>query len=318
MKIIRNLKYSKNFTKNSVLIIGNLDGVHKGHQSVIKSAKKIAIKTDSRLGVLIFDPHPKVYFTKNNNFLITELEQRIKILKEHDIDYVIVMNFDKKISSMSPNHFCEKILKNGIQMRHIFVGTNFKFGKSRSGDYKYINSFGKKNNFKLNPIKLIKTPSYLAKKTKCKIYSSSNVRKLISAGKLKHAKSLLGRNFEVVSKIIKGDQRGRTIKVPTANLNIDHYIKPKYGVYAVEVEIRRNNLKKKKYFGIANFGIRPTFNKKKAVLEVHIFNFNLNIYNSTLKVSFVDFLRDEEKFSGIESLKKQVKSDILMAKKVLN
>ena len=97
MKIIRNLKYSKNFTKNSVLIIGNLDGVHKGHQSVIKSAKKIAIKTHSRLGVLIFDPHPKVYFTKNNNFLITELEQRIKILKEHDIDYVIVMNFDKKI-----------------------------------------------------------------------------------------------------------------------------------------------------------------------------------------------------------------------------
>ncbi len=318
MKIIRSLQTSKKFTKDSVLIIGNLDGVHIGHQTIIKSAKKIAVKNNTYLGVLIFHPHPKAYFTKKNNFLITQLDQRIEILKKQNVDYVIVMKFDKKISSMTPKNFCDKILKNGIQMNHIFVGSNFKFGKARSGDYKYLNSYGKKNNFKLTPIKLIKTSANLAKKTNCKIYSSTNVRKLISVGKPKHAKNLLGRSFVVYSKVEKGDQRGRTIKVPTANLNIDNYVKPKKGVYAVEVEINRTNIKKKKYLGIANFGIRPTFNKKKAVLEVHIFNFNLNIYNSKVKVTFVDFLRDEKKFSGIEMLKRQVKSDILKAKKILS
>ncbi len=151
-----------------------------------------------------------------------------------------------------------------------------------------------------------------------KIYSSSNIRALIQRGEVKLANKFLGAPFTIVSRVMKGDQRGRTIGVPTANLKIDEYIQPNHGVYAVRAKVMNKSAKGKYYKGIANFGVRPTFDKNKPLLEVHLFNFNLNIYNSSLKVEFIDFIRKEKKFSGIDSLKNQLIIDISKAKKILN
>ena len=318
MKVFNNYKLASKYTKNSILVIGNLDGVHKGHQRIIKSAKNIAKKNNTRVGILLFNPHPRKYFESNKKgFLLTDLDSRFKILKDQKVYYVVILGFNKNLANMLPNDFCNKILFSGIKMSHVFVGTNFRFGRKRIGDYKFLHSFGKKKGFIVNPIKLIKTPSAISKNTKIKIFSSSNIRKLISKGDIKNANKFLGRPWSISSKVIKGDQRGRTIGIPTANLLMQDYISPKYGVYAVKVEILNARFESMIYRGIANYGIRPTFDKKQPLLEVHLFNFKLNIYNSSLKVSFIDYIRREKKFSGIEALKKQVKSDISTAIKIL-
>ena len=150
-----------------------------------------------------------------------------------------------------------------------------------------------------------------------KIYSSTNIRELIKNGKMKLANDFLGNNYSITSKVIRGDQRGRQIGVPTANLKLKEHVAPKYGVYAVKASLTKNS-KKRIIMGIANFGIRPTFGKKDEILEVHLFRFKLNIYNSLLKVEFVDFIREEKRFSGVETLKKRLKSDISKAQKILS
>ena len=184
-------------------------------------------------------------------------------------------------------------------MKYIFVGKNFKFGNNRSGDYKYLKDFGKKNDFLVSPVSIFKLPVSLAKHFKKKIFSSSNVRLAIENGNIKLANKILGRSWFIFGKVIKGDQRGRLIGFPTANIEIEGYSQPNYGVYAVTVQIINKSKRNIDYKGIANFWIRPTFNKKKPLLEVYLFDFNLNIYNSTLKVNFIDFIRNEKKFSGM-------------------
>ena len=162
MKVFNNYRLSSAYTKNSILVIGNLDGIHKGHQRIIKSAKDIAKKNNTRVGILLFNPHPKKYFESNKNgFLLTDLDSRFDILKDQKVDYVVVLGFNKNLANMLPNDFCNKILYSGIKMSHIFVGTNFRFGRKRVGDYKFLHSFGKKKGFIIRPIKLIKTLSLI-------------------------------------------------------------------------------------------------------------------------------------------------------------
>ena len=318
MKIFYNYKSILNHTKNSILLLGNFDGVHRGHQKIINSAKKIKTNKNKKVGVLLFDPHPKIFFKKERkNFLLTQIETRCEILKSYGVDFVIVLKFSSSVAKMTPNYFCSKILRDGIKMQYIFVGKNFKFGNNRSGDYKYLKDFGKKNNFLVSPVSIFKLPISNAKHFNKNIYSSSNVRLAIENGKFKLVNKLLGRSWFINGKVIKGDQRGRHIGFPTANIEIEGYAHPKCGVYAVKAEMIQRNKKVKLYNGVANFGVRPTFNKITPLLEVHLFDFNLNIYNSALKVTFIDFIRKEKKFSGIESLKMQLKTDIFKAKQIL-
>ena len=318
MKIFKNYKSISSYTKNSTLVIGNFDGVHKGHQKIIQSAKKVNNIKRNKIGVLLFDPHPKIFFkTVDKNFLLTDLNTRCKILKSYGIDFVIILKFSKLISEMSPNNFCHNILKSGIQMKHVLVGKNFKFGKKRIGNYKFLEEYGKCNEFKVSPIDIFKLPEVLAKKIKKNTYSSSNIRSLIQIGDVHSASKLLNRPWYVYGKVIEGDKRGRTIGIPTANMSLDGYKKLCYGVYAVSVVIQDNRSNLGTLKGIANFGIRPTFEKKKPILEIYLFDFDLNIYKSTLKVSFIDFIRKEKKFLGIKSLKKQLIKDISKANRIL-
>ena len=303
-------KISKNFY-NSSLVIGNFDGVHRGHKKVIKAAKVISKRNKSQLGVMMFDPHPREYFTKEKQFLLSSLETKSEILESLGVNFIIILKFNKILASMSALTFCNKILFNGCRMQHVFIGKNFRFGQNRTGNLRYLEKFGLENNFKVSGSELNKI-----NKSK-KIFSSSNVRKFIKKGKIKEANNFLGHHWSVSGTVITGDKRGRLIGFPTANISTEKYIYPKFGVYAVKVTFISGKHKGEIKNGIANFGLRPTFGKKTAVLEVHLFSFKLNIYKTALKVSFIDYVRSEKKFSGIESLKNQIDKDIIKTKKIL-
>ena len=304
-------KISKKFHKSS-LVIGNFDGVHCGHKKVIQLAKNGSKKNKNYLGVMMFDPHPREYFSKEKRFLLSSNENKFEILNSLGVNFVIVLKFNKQLASMSALDFCKKILLKNCNMQHIFTGKNFRFGKNRIGDLKYLKDFGSKNGFEVTGSELHRI------KGSKKIFSSTNIREFIKKGKIKEANNFLGHPWAVSGRVIAGDKRGRLIGFPTANISTEKYIYPKFGVYAVEVLFLSGRYKGKQKKGVANFGLRPTFGKKTAVLEVHLFSFKLNIYKTALKVSFIDYVRPEKKFSGITSLKNQIKKDISKAKKILN
>ena len=304
-------KILKKYHRSS-LVIGNFDGVHRGHKKVIQLARNISKKNKSFLGVMMFDPHPREYFSGEKRFLLSTNENKYQILENLGVNFVIILKFNKQLASMSAYNFCDKVLLQSCNMRHVFIGKNFRFGKNRTGDLKYLKTFGSKNGFEVLGSEL-----HRINRSK-KIFSSSNIREFIKNGKIREANKFLGHPWSVSGRVIAGDKRGRLIGFPTANISTEKYIYPKFGVYAVETLILSGRYKGMKKKGVANFGLRPTFGKKSAVLEVHLFSFKLNIYKTALKVSFIDFVRPEKKFPGIVSLKNQIKKDIIKAKKILN
>ena len=294
--------------KNSILLIGNFDGLHVGHQKLFNLAKKFKKKFKSKIGVITFEPMPKMYFNKNlKNFRISNLNQKKEILKNFGTDFLIIKKFNRKFSKIKSLDFIKKILYQKLNTKFIFVSSNFRFGNKREGDIKQLTSYERIFRYKLikpKPLKLRK-----------KIVSSTLIRKLISKGKINLANKLLNRKWSIFSKVQEGKKLGKKIGFPTCNLDINDYVIAKPGVYAVK--IYQEN-KKKCLNGIANLGYRPTFNQKKLLLEVHIFKFNRNIYNKYLTIEFIDFIRKEKKFKNINQLKKQINLDIKIAKKKLN
>ena len=294
--------------KNSILLIGNFDGLHVGHQKLFNRAKKFKKKFKSKIGVITFEPMPKMYFNKNlKNFRISNLNQKKEILKNFGTDFLIIKKFNKKFSKIKSLDFIKKILYQKLNTKFIFVSSNFRFGNKREGDIKQLTSYERIFRYKLikpKPLKLRK-----------KIVSSTQIRKLISKGKINLANKLLNRKWSIFSKVQEGKKLGKKIGFPTCNLDINDYVIAKPGVYAVKI-YQKN--KKKCLNGIANLGYRPTFNQKKLLLEVHIFKFNRNIYNKYLTIEFIDFIRKEKKFKNINQLKKQINLDIKIAKKKLN
>ena len=302
MKIYKNLNINKNF-KNSVLAIGNFDGVHLGHHKVISEAKKKAKKNKIKLGAMTFEPVPVMFFNKKiKNHRIYNLNQKTKFLKKEKLDFLIFLKFNKKFSKLTPEEFIKKIIIKKIRAKYIFVSKNFRFGKKRKGNITTLKSYEKKLFFKTCLTKALNQ--------KNKIISSTRIRKLISFGKVEEVSKLLGRKWSIEGRVVKGDQRGRKIGFPTCNIEISGYMTPKLGVYSVKVQIDKISRK-----GIANIGYRPTFNGKKLLLEVNIFGINKNLYKKIINVSFVKFIRPEIKFKNIKSLREQIKVDIRKAKK---
>jgi riboflavin kinase/FMN adenylyltransferase len=307
IKIYNNFKVSE-VHKHSILLIGNFDGLHLGHQKLFKLAKNYKKKFNLKIGVITFEPMPKMYFNKNiKNFRIYNLDQKIKTLKSLGIDFVIIKKFDKRFSKIKSYNFMKNILCKNLKAKYIFVSYNFRFGNKREGN---VNQLIK--NEKELKYKIIKPKPLVLKN---KLISSTLIRNLLSNGKLEYANELLGRKWCIKSKVQKGRQMGKKIGFPTCNMNIKDYIIPKLGVYAVKI-YQKNNSKILK--GIANIGYRPTFNQKKLLLEVYIFNFSGNLYNKHLTIEFINFIRKEKKFKNINQLKKQINSDLKLAKKKLN
>ena len=297
MKTFNNFNISQKF-KNSVIAIGNFDGVHIGHQKTLRDAKKQAIKKKISLGVLTFEPIPIMFFKKKiKNHRINSLEQKKEFLKKQRVDFIIIKRFDKKFSNIDYLNFIKDILFKKIKCRYLYVSKNFRFGKNREGDIRKLKLFERKFQFKTIVTKIFKINK--------KIISSTKIRKLITTGHIQKANNFLGRNWSVRSKVIRGFQRGRKIGFPTCNLKLLNYVIPKSGVYSVRVKTKSFYKK-----GIANVGYRPTFNGKNLLLEVNIFGINKYLYNKVLNIDFIKFIRPEKKFKDLEELKKQISNDI--------
>ena len=302
MIVYKNLNI-KPIHKNSIVAIGNFDGVHLGHQKVLLEAKKLAKKKKSKFGLITFEPIPIVFFKKIKNHRVQSLKQKIHSLEKLKLDFLIIIKFNKIFSNISAENFVSKILVKKINAKSIFVSKNFRFGKNRLGNIKTLKNFEKKFNYKT----FITSP--LSKNSK--MISSTLIRKKISNGNIYDAAKLLGKPWSVEGDVVKGYQRGRKIGFPTCNIKLGSYVLPKFGVYKVLVE---NNALKLKKNGIANIGIRPTFKGKEPLLEVNIFGIKKNLYKKTLKVNLLKFIRKEKKFKNLEDLKNQIKKDIQKVK----
>ena len=292
--------------KPSAAVIGNFDGVHRGHLEVLKNAKEFSSKSNLPLSVLTFDPHPREFFSKEKtNFLLQTVLDKAEALSKNNIDYLINLKFDDLLSELSPEQFVEKVLSENLSLKHIFVGKDFKFGKDRAGDIISLKSFGLKYRIGLSSIKL--------KNQDGTSISSTKIRNNLKKGKIKEANELLGRPYMISGLVIEGDKRGRQIGFPTANISLGKLIRPAFGVYAVLIEGIENKVLR----GIANIGRRPTVNDRGVLLEVNIFDFNEDIYGKKIFISLIDFIRDEKKFDGIENLKKQIVMDVKLSKSIL-
>ena len=288
---------------NGVIAIGNFDGLHLGHQKVINEGKRKAKKNKLPFGVMTFEPVPVMFFNKKiKNHRINSLEQKKIYLKKFKLDFLIIIKFNKKFSSQSPEQFIKKIIFKKTKCKYLYVSKNFKFGFKRQGNISTLKKFEKKYNFK----NIVTQPFKKNNKT----ISSTFIRKKIRLGKIEEVNRLLGRSWCVIGKVIKGQRRGRKIGFPTCNLKLNDYVVPKRGVYAVKV--KSNNFYKN---GIANVGYRPTFNGQKLLLETNIFGINKNLYNKVIGINFKKFIRPEKKFRNLKYLKKQIKLDIKQASK---
>ena len=308
MKIFK-LDTETPFTKDSLcLTIGNFDGFHNGHQEILKTLKKISIDKKLLSAVMSFDPHPRSFFNKDvDNFNIYTKKDKLNFLKDFGIDIYINFAFDKKLSEYSSNEFIDEILVKKLNIKNLIVGSDFKFGKDREGNVDILNSFSKIYNYEINLVNAVNI------KNKKEKYSSSLIRKDIEDGNFENVSKSLGRYWHMKGKIVEGQKKARKINFPTANMEPDNHILPKKGVYCVEVVYSG-----KKYFGISNFGVRPTVDGSKLLLETHIFNFDEEIYGKELTVRFLTFIRSEQKFGNFDLLTEQIKKDIETAKEYHN
>ena len=302
MKIYRNTNLKNKHCKG-VLAIGNFDGIHLGHQKVIRDAKQQANKNKLPFGIMTFEPMPVMFFNKKiKNHRINSLDQKINQFKKLKLDFLIIRKFNKKFSRLTAEKFIEKIIFKKTKCKYLYVSNNFRFGFKRRGNIRILKKFGKKFNYRNLIIKPFKK--------KNNVISSTLIRKKIKEGKIIEANKLLNRNWSVDGKVIKGRKRGRKIGFPTCNLKMGNYVIPRLGVYAVKVKTSDFNKN-----GVANVGYRPTFNGQNLLLETNIFGIKRNLYNKVISVSFKKFIRPEKKFKNLEHLKEQIKKDIAKAKK---
>jgi len=303
VKLYTNFNIQK-IHKRSIILIGNFDGLHLGHQKLFQVAQSYKKKYNLKIGVVNFDPMPKMFFNKKiKNFKLSNIQQKIKLLSNLKVDFIITKKFDRKFSKTKASNFVIKILNKKLRSKFIFVSNNFRFGNKREGNVNLLKKYEKLFNYKVvKPEPLIKS-----KKT----VSSSLIRNLLEKGFLNKANSLLNRNWTIQGIVQKGRQVGKKIGFPTCNIEIKDYVLAKPGVYAVRV-LRKNSTKYLK--GIANLGYRPTFNQKKLLLEVHLFNFSGNLYNKLLSVEFLKFIRKEKKFKNVNQLRAQIRKDLNIAK----
>ena len=307
MKIFIDKNDNLKSARGGVYALGNFDGVHLGHKEIILKVIDISNSKNIPSGVLIFDPHPRNFFNpKLDDFILSDINTRSYLLEKTKLDFLGILKFDDFMSNLSPREFVEKIIKNRVGVSHLIVGYNFRFGKNREGDVEILSKICSEFNIDLTIIEQVKNMELTI--------SSSKIREAIEGLDFKKVKGIIGDSWKIVGEVIEGDKRGREIGFPTANIMMDNLIKPSFGVYAVRVNYN-NDI----FNGIANFGVRPTFDKTKSlpILEVHLFNFSDNLYGKEIVISFVDFIRKEKKFNGLESLKSQIKLDINIAKDLL-
>ncbi|MCH1960810.1 MULTISPECIES: bifunctional riboflavin kinase/FAD synthetase [Romboutsia] len=296
MDIIKSIDKIQNINK-SVVTIGNFDGLHKGHQVLVKKAVEYGFKNNIKSVVFTFDNHPANYFIKNSIKNIISNKEKEQRIKDMGIDLIISIPFDEYMTKISPREFVKDILIDKLGVKKIIVGYDFTFAKNKEGNVNLLKELCSEYNFELEIVNPIKIDNIRV--------SSTYIRNLIKDGQVSKVKKYLGHNYEIKGEVIHAKKLGRTIGFPTANIQGDkNMIIPKNGIYATKVYIDGNT-----YYGATNIGFNPTVNGDKLSIETNILDFNEDIYGKIIKVEFLERIRDERKFSSLEELKQQLKKD---------
>lgn len=304
MQIITDIRKFKSI-KSPIVTLGKFDGVHKGHQKVLRAVKDRAAKLKFPSVVYTFEPHPlKIVAPHKSPPLLTTLKEKIELIKASGIDYLILARFTKEFAAQHPGEFAEDVLVKQLKAKEVWVGHDYAFGKGRTGTIEYLKELGKKFGFKVSVIPACKKRGI--------IISSSKIREYIRHGKVREAAGFLGRPYAVSGKVVKGRNIGRHLGFPTANIEIHNELIPKDGIYAV-LALLGNKI----YKGAVNIGIAPTFHTNKRAVEAHIINFKQNIYGKKLKIEFIQRLRGEKTFKSAKGLANQIKRDVEKVKKIL-
>ena len=287
--------------KSKVVLIGNFDGIHLGHQKLISKAKKIAEQKKQKLVLITFNPHPREIINNTEMDLILPYKEKKLLLKNYGIDKINEIKFTNKLSKLSAEEFAKEYIYKAHNPSDIVIGKNFKFGHKARGDAKLLkDSLSKK----------VKVHSIDIKRLDSLVISSSEIKKLISKGSIEKVNKLLGRNYHISGKVIHGEKRGRLIGFPTTNLSTEWNFLPKKGVYVSKVVISD-----KSYQSITNIGVRPTFNANSLQIESHIFDFNKNVYGKKIKIYFLARIRNEKKFETVEKLIENITKDVNFGRK---
>ncbi|MHC1725097.1 MAG: bifunctional riboflavin kinase/FAD synthetase [Syntrophobacteraceae bacterium] len=305
MQVFHGIESVERRFKNPAITIGNFDGVHKGHQALFQKVKQWADKLKGESVVMTFNPHPiEVLFPDRPLSFITSHQKKLHLIERCGIDATIIVPFNHDFSKMSAREFVEIVLVEKIGIKAIVVGHDYRFGHSREGDIDFLKQLGEQHGFEVDTVSGIRLNDT--------VVSSTAIRQMITKGDVKHANKLLGHLFEVSGTVITGKKRGAGLGFPTANIRMPALASPRTGVYVVEADVEG-----KTYGGAANLGYNPTFGDTEISLEVHLFNFNQDIYDKEIVVRFIDRLRDEKRFSGPSELIEQIDRDVKRAKEIL-
>lgn len=300
MKLTRGLHNISTQPKPSAVTIGNFDGVHKGHQEIIKHLTDKANQLSLHSVLVSFSPTPEQFFGRNHA-LLSNFREKHQLLSQTNLDENLLIRFNQSFSKLSAEAFVEKILVQSLNVRYCLIGDDFRFGKNRQGDYALLKKLSDKHNFIVENVNSIKSGEVRI--------SSSSIRSTLANGDFKKACHFLGREYFIAGRIVHGDKKGRTIGFPTINIPIKRKISPVQGVFAVIASV-----KNAQYFGVCNVGKRPTVGGDKTRLEVFLFDFNQDVYGETAKIVFKYRIRDEKKFDSFDMLKNQINEDVLKAK----
>lgn len=307
MRIVRDWRGLSDADRGAAVAVGAFDGVHRGHQAVIAEARAAAQRLGAPLGVVSFDPHPRRWFQPDAApFRLMTADQMAEALVPLGVDVLYLLPFDGEMAGMSDAAFAEQVLAQGLGVRHAAVGFDFTFGKGRSGSPEALRTYGERLGFTVSVAERIDDPDGLK-------LSSSAVREALKAGDMDRAAAILGRPFAIRGEVIHGDKRGRTIGVPTANIDLGDYMRPAYGVYAIRARLEDGRT----FDGVASLGVRPMYAVETPLLEAWLFDFDSDLYGQALEVQLIAWLRGEETFDGLDALKAQIDRDAAAARAVL-
>lgn len=295
--------------KPVALVIGNFDGVHLGHQAMLSRLKETSKRLNLASCVMTFEPHPREFFAPDQApTRLTSLREKLELLAEYGVDQVQICRFNYDFAKIGAKEFVAHILQQGLAAQWVLVGDDFRFGARRAGDLAMLRSLSSSYGFEVEEMSTYNVDGIRV--------SSTAVRKALSSDDLGLARRLLGRPYSISGKVVNGDKLGRRIGFPTANMQLRHNRPPLSGIFAVEVRGALDTSPQQVTRGVASLGVRPTVHEDgKPVLEVHLFDFNQEIYGQQLRMDFLHKLRDEEKYSDLDTLIRQIRLDVENAKK---
>ena len=307
IEIIRDWRDLPAAQKGAAAALGAFDGVHRGHQAVIASARETARRLDAPLAVVSFDPHPRRFFQPDAApFRLMTADQMARALEPLGVDRLYLLPFDADMAARSDEVFAVEVLSEGLGLTHASVGFDFTYGKGRTGSAEALARIGRRLGFSVAVAERIDDAGGLK-------LSSSAVREALNAGDMDRAAAILGRPFAIQGEVVHGDKRGRTIGVPTANVRLGDYMRPAYGVYATRTHLPDGRV----IDGVANLGVRPMFEIAEPLLEVWLFDFAEDLYGQVVETELVAMLRGELNFDGLDALKIQIDADAEAAKAIL-